>query len=753
MAGLLYKSSYLEGQTRRDFVRSLGGITFAFTLGGIACSGNGDTGPATPISESASEIDLNAYVNVAPDGTVTILAPSAEMGQGTLTALPLIVAEEMDVDWDDVRILPSPPAGEAFGDPFFLNMIFSTASRAAVVYFDRLRRYGAQARAILLTNAATKMGVPAGELTADRSRVIHHASNQFMTYGELAAFAELPDQMPSLDEVVLKSPDQFKLIGTSVPRRDSPGKVNGQAQFSIDVTLPGMLYATVLRAPILGAQLVSLDKGEVDNRQGIQILTNDNTVAVVAESFHEALKARERLRVSWSQVESASSYSSDAALKKNILAARDFDTSGFPWDASGDTKNAFASADNIFEREYQTDYQYHAQMEPLNAVVWVQDDGTRAEVWAGTQGPLATQEAVARTIGIDIGQITLHRTYLGGAFGRRSLESMDFVTDAAWLSQQLQKPIKVIWTREDDIAQGHFRPMTAQFLRVSLSADSSVTGWHHRVACDDPLAKFDPRLYQAWGNIPLIAMLGSEHQSPERTPLPYAYDLPNRLVEHVPVPTGVRIYAMRGVGAMPNCFAIESFLDELAADLGQNPLELRKSLLHRSPRAQQVLATVAEMSDWEADRQGRAVGLAYSHYSGSPMACAAEVSVDQERGVLVVHGIWVAADVGLAIQPDIVRAQIEGAVIFGLGNALYERIDIENGLPQQDNFDQYHLARISQTPRIQVELMSSKEPPSGAGEAGTVVTPPAIANAFASLTGRRLRHLPFTSDRIKGALV
>ncbi len=739
--------------TRRDFIRTLSGITFTVGLGSVtSCdTGTNDVGPDAAASR---QITLNAYVNVSPDGTVTIFTPSAEMGQGTMTALPLIVAEEMDVAWDDVRIMPSPAIGEVYGDPLFLNMIYSAASRAATIYFDRLRRFGAQGRMILMSNAASKLGVSIAELTTEPSKVIHAKTGTVLTYGEIAAFATFADEPPPINGLELKNPDEFRLIGKDMPRRDTPAKVTGQTQYSIDVELPGMLYAAVTRAPIEGAELLEVDDSSALASPGVvRVARNRQQVAVVAKNYHQALQARSRLRVKWSRVGIVNDYDSDQAIEVNARAAKDLSINGFPWDGGGSIGDGFEAADTIIEREYRTDYMYHACMEPLNAVVWVKDGGTAAEVWAGTQAPLYTVDAVARTVGIDRSAVVLHRSLLGGAFGRRSVYSMDFVTDAAWLSKELEQPIKVIWNREDDFSQGHFRSMTAQFLQAAIDKEGRIRAWRHRVACEDPLERYDPPLYEGWGKIPLISMLGSEHRGDDGSPIPYAYDLPNRLVEQIPVPAGIRVYAMRGVGAMPNTFAVECFVDELAEQMRMDPLEYRKSLLHRSPRAQHVLNTVAEMAGWGHSNENRGLGLAYSHYGHSLVACVVEVSADPGSGRVVPHNVWVVADIGIVIQPDTVRAQIEGGVLFGLSNALYEKITIKGGVPKNTNFHEYKIMKMSEAPEVSVELVSSTNPPTGIGEAGTVVVPAALANAFAALTGKRLRHMPFTEERVKGAML
>jgi isoquinoline 1-oxidoreductase beta subunit len=740
----------LAGSSRRQFLKQLAGITFCCSLplpNVSPCAATAtDKGLPPPWS-------INAYVNIAADGVVTIFSPAAEMGQGTLTSLPLIVAEELDADWDKCRVEPSPPVGKVYGDPLFLGMIFTVSSRSVPVYYDRLRIFGAQARRILIINAADKWGVPLQEITTNSGVLLHEPTNRLMSYGEVARFGKMPDVLPGIKQSDLKQPGDFRLIGKVRTRRDVPAKTDGSLRYSIDTDLPGMVHSAVIRPPMPGARLKSVDENSARDVAGvIDILQHEQQVAAVAENYFAALTARNRIKVAWESPERAGNYDSDAAIEVNSRAARDLSSAGFPWDSSGDIDSVFAQSVAALECEYRTDYMYHAGIEPLNAVVWVKDNGVRAEVWAGTQAPAYTIDTVAKSAGIDPENVKLHRSLLGGGFGRRSIYGMDFVEDAAWISRRFDRPVKVIWERSDDIRNGYFRPMTAQFLRAALDEQANIQGWHHRVACEDPLKRFEPLLYEGWHGIPLIAMSGAEHQGMDGKPLAYAYDLPNRLVEYVEVDAEVRIYAMRGVGSLPNCFGIESFIDELAGLKQLDPLEYRLRHLHRSERAKAVLNTAADMAGWGNPRNGRGLGLAYTHHSDSMVACAVSLSVDRSTGVIKIHDVWVAADVGIAIQPDNVVAQLEGGVVFGLSNALTERIRIINGIAQQTNFHDYRVMRMSEVPRIHVQVIGSEAPPMGVGETGTIVAAAAVANAFADLTGTRLRHMPFTSERVMAAL-
>ncbi len=741
---------------RRRFLKHSAGLSFAFFLTSVtgrrleSAVVAASEGTALPAHDS---YEINAYVNITSDGRITIQCPAAEMGQGVLTSLPLLLAEDLDANWDDVVVQPSPPFGDAYGDPLFLNMIFTSASRSVTLNYERLRIYGAQARQVLLQNAAQKLQVDPGELRTEPSVVIHDKTGRKLSYGDIASFGAVPATLPEIPFSDLKSPAEFRLIGKDVVRRDVAEKTNGSAVYSIDVHPPGVVFAAIVRAPIEGAQLATVDDSAAKTMPGvIRILRHEQEVAVVAASYWQALQARNKLVVTWNPVGKVNEYNTAKAREEHIASARNPAQPGFPWDGAGDIETGFAAGGEIVESEFQTNYLYHAAMEPLNAVVWVKEDGQSAEAWVGTQAPPYTVDAIVKNTGIDRAAVKLHRSLLGGAFGRRSVFSMDFVTSAAWLSKELLRPVKVIWDRADDIRYGCFKPMTAQKLRAAIDGKGNVQAWHHRVACEDPLPRYEPLLYADWGMIPLISMLGAEHHAEDGSPLPHAYNLPVRLVEHIPVDTGIRVYAMRGVGAGPNKFAIESFIDEIAARLKLDPLTYRLQLLQQSPRAQNVLRKVADMARWGEPRQGRALGIGYSHYGDSLVAAIAEISIDTSSYEIRVHECWLAADVGIAVQPANTRTQLEGGVIFGLSNCLKESLTISNGIAQQTNFHEYQLLRMREAPPVHVELIASEEHPTGAGEAGTIVAPCAVANAFASLTGKRLRQMPFLSPQIRKVL-
>lgn len=734
--------------SRRGFMKQLAGLTLCCALPVSALRSNAEhTGTGKQLWS------VNAYVNIGIDGIVTIYSPPAEMGQGTLTSLPLILAEEMDADWEQCRVEPSPATGDVYGDPVFVGMIFTVESRSVRTYYDRLRLFGYQARQVLLLNAAEKWNVPIEKLETRSGMVINTENNQQLSYGEIAAFGKLPDSLPEPAPTDFKQKSDFRLIGKVTSRRDVPSKVNGSAQYSIDIDLPGMVYAAVTRSPIHDATVKNVEENGARNLPGVlEILHKEKQVAVVATSYFAALKAREKIEVVWNKVGEVNNFDSEKAISINAEVARDLSVAGKIWDQGGDAKAVFADAKTVFAREYQSDFMYHAGIEPLNAVVWVKPDGESAEVWAGTQSPTYTVDTVAAVTGVKHDNVKLHRSLLGGGFGRRSVYGMDFVEDAAWLSAKLRRPVKVIWDRRDDIHNGYFRAMSAHYIRAAVTDEGRIQAWHHRVACEDPIKRFEPILYEHWNGIPLIGMTGSEHANFDGSHLEPAYELPNRDVEYLEVVAGIRAYAMRGVGSVPNSFAIESFLDELANEYKIDPLKLRLDLVRNSKRAQAVLNSVASMADWSRPRQDTGLGISYVLHAEAIVACVVEISLNEKSGEIKIHDVWISSDSGLVIQADNVKAQLEGGAIFGLSNALFESITIKQGLVQESNFHDYRLMRMDEAPRIHVQIIASEERPAGIGELGTIAAPAALANAFANLTGLRLRHMPFTASRVKQLL-
>jgi isoquinoline 1-oxidoreductase beta subunit len=732
--------------TRREFMIGAGGLTFAVLLPGCArMAANGET-PGAMLAPSAGEARaFSPWVSIAADGTIYIHSPAAEMGQGSLTSLPLIVAEELDADWAKVRIVPAPPDDKLYGNPGFGGMMYTAGSNAVRSYFMPLRTFGAQVRRVLLENAARRWGVPVAELTTEPSVVVHAKSGRRLTYGEIAQFAEVPTTAPEVKPEDLKKPSQFRLIGHDVMRVDLPGKVNGTARYSIDVHVPGMLYGAILRAPVEHSAPMQIDDAAARAIPGVtRIVRLPYGVGVVAETPWAAFAAKDALKVTWDRTAPGWGFDSDAAMERFAALARDPKVSGKPWDKAGDVAAAFASATTVLEAEYRCDYAYHAQMEPLNSVASVSPAGDACEIWVGSQGPTMAVAAVAKALGIPPGKVQLHETLLGGGFGRRGHRDEEFVVDSVLLSREVRRPVKLMWTREDDVKNGRFRPMSAHYLKAGLDASGRIVAWQHRAVTDWVTPFMDPVRYKGFlKETDVIAIAGTEIRT---------YDVPNRLSEHIGQDTGIRTSPLRGIGVVANKFATEAFLDEIAERRGMDPVELRRVLLKNTPRGLAVVDAVVEMSEYRRAQPGRALGFAFADYSNTMLAGVAEVSIDRTSGAIRVHRFWCALDPGIAVQPDNIVAQTESSIVYGLGLATSERITIKDGVVQQSNFYDYQVPRLRDVPEMHVKLMATDNPPTGVGQMATPLVTPAVAAAVHALTGKRLRHTPFVAERVQAAL-
>jgi isoquinoline 1-oxidoreductase beta subunit len=725
--------------SRRQVMIGAAGLSFAIALSGRA-------GAAVRATERAGKT-LSPWVSIASDGTITIMSAATEMGQGSMTALPLILAEELDADWSKVRIVPAPPIERIYGNPGFQGMMYTAGSNAVTSYYRPLRMFGAQVRQVLLDNAAKKLGVPVDELSTEPSTVVHAKSGRRLGYGEIAAFAEVPDKAPDIKPEQLKKPAQFRLIGKDVMRVDVPGKVNGSAVYGIDVQVPGMLYGAVLRAPVEGSVPDRIDDAKARAVKGVvSVVRMPYGVGVLAETPWAAFKARQLLSdaVTWSRTGTAWGFDSDAGLDRFAADAKNLARGATEWSRIGDARGQLPKAASVMEAEYRCDYAYHAQMEPLNAVASVSPTGDSVEIWAGTQSQTTATEAPAKFLGIARDKVKLHDLLMGGGFGRRGNRDVDFIIDAVLLSKEAGRPVKVMWTREDDVRAGRFRPISAHFLRAGLDGSGKIAAWHHRIAVDRVGPYMDPVRYQAAGGKDFIAMLGADLRG---------YDVPHQLVEQLYRDTGVRTNPLRGISFTANRFATECFIDEIARKLGKDPLKYRLELLHQTPRAIRVVERVAEMANWgRTPAAGRALGFAFLDYSGSQVAGIAEISLDRGSGRIMVHDFWCTIDCGVAVQPDNVVAQTESSIVYGLGLALTERITIKNGAVEQSNFYDYLVPRMNEVPAMHIEVIQTDNHPTGVGQMATPLVAPAIASAVAQLTGVRLRHSPFTPDRVKQAL-
>jgi isoquinoline 1-oxidoreductase subunit beta len=720
--------------TRRGLMVGAAGLTFAVASG---------LQFAEAQTARGTSVALSPWVAISTDDTVAIMSPAAEMGQGSLTSLPLILAEELDADWSKVRVIIAPPNDDLYKNPGF-GFMYTAGSNAVTSYFKELRLFGAQVRKVLLANAAKHWNVPAAELATEPNVVIHEKSGRRLSYGQIAAFAEVPARAPDVAEDELKKTKQFRLIGKDVMRVELPGKVNGTAQYAIDVQVPGMLYGAILRAPVEGAGPEAIDDAKAKAIAGVvRIVSLPYGVGVIAETPYAAFEAKNALTVTWTHTGKAWGFDSEKALFAFAAAARDLSQPTKLWAEEGDAPAALRTAATVVESEFRNDLVYHAQMEPLNAVASVSADGDACEVWCGVQSKTIAVTVAADALGVKPDKIVYHDMLMGGGFGRRGHRDEEYVHDAVVLSNAVKKPVKMMWTREDDIHNGRFNPLSVHYLRAGFDASGRLIAFHHRKACDEVTAFQDPVRFKRQNGRDGIAFNGLD--------APY-YAIPNRLGEAVPQESGLRTSSLRGIAHLTNIFAIESFMDELARKRGIDPAMFRRDLVKTNPRAVNIIDTVASMAGWGRKRDASALGFTYMNYSGTQIALVAEVAIDRSSGRLRVPHVWVALDPGIAVQPDNIVAQTESSVVYGLGFALSERITIKDGAVQQSNFYDYYVPRMNDIPEIVVKVVPTENHPTGVGQMATPLVAPAVANAVAELAGVRLRETPMTSQRVKKAL-
>lgn len=713
---------------RRRLISGAIGLTFAISIGANnSALGSGSSGRV-----------ISAWVTIGADDIITIMSPAAEMGQGTFTSLPLVIAEEMDADWSHVRPIVAPPDHTKYGNPGFGGLIYTAASRSVKAYFTPLRIAGAQVRLALLNAVSKEWSVPVDELTTRKGVITHIRSGRDTPYGRAALLVDPSLELPKIAPENLKSATQFVLIGKDVPRAELPLKTTGAAKYASDVRLPNMLYAAVLQAPTFDRRPEKVDDSRARALSGVvQVVGLPDAVAVIAANTFVAQRAKSLLEVSWTSSPSAN-FDSEQSYEDYFKIAQDDSRRGIAYEAAGDARDTIKGAPRVMRAEYGTRYTYHAQMEPLSATAIVSEDGKSCEIWAGSQSPSVSIFAAAGALKIPPSSIRFNQLLLGGGFGRRSQQEV--VIQAVLLAKALPgRPIKVVWSREDDIRFGKFRPMTAHRIEAALDPSGKIVAWHHRIASESVLKYAIPQEFEKLNRKDFFVMKGTE--------LPY-YGIPNKLSEHIIVDQRSRVSAWRGVGVAHNMFASESFLDEVAHSLKSDPYEFRMRLLSGSPRAQNLLRTVAEMSEWTRRRDGRGLGMAFVDKEGTLGAAVAEVSIDRQTGQVAVERFWAAVDLGVALQPNNIVGQVEGAIVFGLGHMFREQISIKNGEVQQSNFHDYRIARMAELPRIEVRVVSTDNPPCGAGEIGTVLCAATIGNAIFSLTGVRFRELPITREKV-----
>jgi isoquinoline 1-oxidoreductase beta subunit len=726
--GKSFEGIAFQGISRRAFLMSSGAAAVAVAFGSLPRKAFSQAGPYTP----------NGWVRVGTDNIVTIYAPAAEMGQGVMTAMPLLIAEEMDLDWNLCRIEQAPNNPKVFGNPLFGGGMVTGASRTTRGYYEIMRLAGMQAREIMLQNVGRKLDVPVSDLATEPHHVVHKATGRRMSYGEIAAFATVPASPPQFTRERLKPASQFRLIGKDIPRIDVPDKVSGRAKYGIDTRLPGMVYATVLRSPVQGEKPEKVEDAAAKQVPGVKaVVPLPYGVGVVADTYWAARKGREALKVAWTSAAKARAYSSDNVLAEYQARARNFADTGVEYVKAGDPEGALA-ANKVLHAEYSSQHVNQTPMEPMNCTARV--DGDRIEIWSPSQA--ASLVGLAATItGFKPENTKVNITLLGGGFGRRV--DFDYVIDAALLAKSMQgTAVKVVWTREDDVRHGKYRPLVAQHLSAALDAQGNLVALRHRIVAESIYARANPAAFQKAGGRDQPVCEGAEH---------ITYGVPNHVLYYLREQRGVDCGFWRGVGPGYTKFAIETFMDELAAAARKDPVSYRMALLKGSPRAQAVIEEVVRMSQWYSPRPvGRALGIAYSDAWETHVAQVAEVSLDRKTGKVRVHDVWCAVDTGVALQPRNVAAQMESAIMFGLSAALAEKITLKDGAVQQSNFHDYPVLRMDEAPRVHVNVMVTDNKPGGIGEVGLPPVAPAVANALFKLNGgKRLRDLPFRSELLK----
>jgi len=724
--------------SRREFVRSIGFLSFAVLGNGSILLAQGEANAQEP-----GRLLANAWVKISRSDEVTIRFASTEMGQGVMTSLPMILAEELDADWSKVLVEQVDQDQEkTYGNPLFGGNLFTAGSESIEGYFNIMRRAGAGARRILIYTAAAAWNVPVTEVSSEPSVILHKASGRSMSFGQIAALSKIVTDVPDITDTDLKPRSTYRLIGTDPGRRDIPGKTRGETVYSIDVRVPGMVYAAQLHAPVEGETPAKVSDLEARAVQGvIDIVPLRNSIAVVANRWEVAKYARDLLKVEWTTTSSFRSANSATDLAAAATAAGELGRPATAWSTRGNVVTGLSGTGRrVVEATYTTEHVYHAQMEPLAAVASVDADGKGAEVWLGTQSQTLSIAAAAQTLQTTPDRIRFHAMQMGGGFGRRTFFARDLLSDALILSRQVKRPVKLIWTREDDVKNAWLRPAGAHKFHAALDETGKLVAWRHRVASPSILAFAWPQRWERANNLDPLVMEGTESTD---------YDIPDFLAEHVLMERRARVSAWRAIGWGTNCFARECFIDELAHAAGTNPVDFRRRLLNKSARGRAVLEAVVKMSNFDKPQQGRAFGLSFAGYKTTLGAGVAELSIDRQSGQIQVHRFWAAVDPGIAIHPNNLQAQIEGGIIYGLSGLLKERVTIVKGEIEQNNFYDYEVLRMNEIPEISIQIVESGAPPSGAGEIGVPMTGAAVANAVFALTGKRLRDMPFTPGRVK----
>jgi len=715
----------LPAPSRRRFLATgaalSGGLVIACFVPSAARRAFAAAAPPAP-----APVDPNAFVRIGADGTVSVLLKHSEMGQGVWTSLPMVLAEELDCDWKTVRVAHA-PAAPAYAHTAF-GMQMTGGSTSTWESFEQLRRAGAMARAMLVAAAAKKWKVDPASCRTEAGFIL--SGTHKAGYGELAEDAS---KLPAPATVALKDPAQWRLIGKPTRRLDSRAKVTGRAEFGIDVQRPGLLVATLARPPVFGATLERFDATKAKAVAGVvDVVAIPNGVAVLAKHFWAAKTGRDALEITWN--EGAGATLSSEALRDEYR--RLAGTRGAVAKTAGDVDAALAAAPTRIEADYELPFLAHAPMEPLNCTVEIGKD--RCEIWTGTQFQTPDQAAAAKILGLEPEKVTIHTTFLGGGFGRRANPASDFIIEAVQVAKAAGKPVKLVWTREDDIRGGYYRPMWLSRFAAALGKDGTPVAWSHTLVGQSIIdgTPFAPMMIK--DGVDVTSVEGAANS-------PYLAAIPAHRVDLHSPKSPVTVLWWRSVGHSHTGFAVESFVDELAHAAKQDPLAYRRALLPAGSRERRVLDLAADKAGWgQPLAKGRARGLAVHASFESFVAQVAEVSL--EDGRIRVHRVTCAIDCGPVVNPLTVEAQMQSGIVYGLGAALYGQLTLKRGRVEQSNFHDYRALRLDEMPVVDVHIVDSKDKMGGVGEPGTPPIAPAVANAVFALTGKRLRRLPFALD-------
>jgi isoquinoline 1-oxidoreductase beta subunit len=724
----------IENESRRRFLQGTAGLTLAIYLPMSASAAAGSKKAA-----SAMSFEPNAFLRIAEDNTVTVISKHLEMGQGTYTGIATIVAEELDADWSQVRVESAPADAKRYNNLLWGPAQGTGGSTAIANSWEQLRKAGASARAMLVSAAAQQWNVPPAEIQVANGTVMHKASGRKASFGQLARAAA--DEAAPAD-VKLKDPKDFSLIGKRIPRKDSVAKTTGKAVFTQDIHLPGMLTAVVAHPPRFGAKVKSFDALKAKAVKGVvDVVRIPAGVAVLAKDTWSAKKGRDALAVEWDE-SAAFKLGSAQILEKYRELAK---SPGKVASSTGDADKALAGAARTLEASYDFPYLAHAAMEPMNCVVRLGEDG--CEVWNGEQMQTVDQMVLAKLFGLPPEKVRINTLYAGGSFGRRASKDSDYILEAAQIVKAIngRAPVKLVWMREDDMRAGYYRPMFHHRLWAGLDDQGKLVGWRHRLVGQSILAGSPFEMMMKDG-IDAVSVEGAAN-------LPYA--IPNMQVDlHTPTDVGVPVLWWRSVGSTHTAFSTECFIDELAQVAKKDPVAWRLSMLDRHPRHAAVLKLAADKAGWGAtlpagkagERRGR--GVAVHESFNSYVAQVAEVTV-KDDGSYRVDRIVCVVDCGIAINPDVIRAQVEGSVGFALSTILQSAITLTDGRVDQSNFHDYQPVRMTDMPRVEVHIVPSAANPTGIGEPGVPPLAPAVANALAAATGKRVRKLPISADMLK----